>query len=200
MYKVNVSIEGTVGLLQNKFSTPELEGLMEGAKKNIGKEDYSLEWLEKSYLTQNGLVYQPASHIEGSIVKSATQFKIKGRGNKTWKDAIRAYVYCVPDEIPMLFNSESVKAPTAKLLTEPTDALRVDIRRVKVQRAAVARSRLMINEGWQLDFTLEVQDDQVRDKVLREILEEAGRAVGIGDFRPRYGRFIVTRFDIANGQ
>lgn len=200
MYKVNVSIEGTVGLLQNKFSTPELEGLMKGAKKNIGREDYSLEWMEKSYITEGGQVYQPASHIEGSLVKSAVSFKIKGKFNKTWKDAIRAYVYCVPDEIPMLFNGKPIKAPGSELITKPTSALRVDIRRVKVQRAAVARSRLMINEGWQLDFVLEVQDNQVRDAVLREILEEAGRAVGIGDFRPRYGRFAVTRFDIVNGQ
>lgn len=199
MYKVNVSIEGVVGLLQNKFSGAELENLMEGATKVTGKADYSYEWQEKLYATSEGFLFQPAAHIEGALVKSAASFKIKGRGSKTWKDPIRAYVYCTPDEPLLLWNGEPIPEPGPELLTEPTEAIKVDIRRVRVQRAAVARSRLFINPGWELSFQLEVHDSQVRDSVLREILDEAGRAVGVGDFRPRYGRFVVTQFDVVDG-
>lgn len=196
MYKVDVSIKGTVGLLQNKFSGAELDNLQTGATKVTGKVDYSNEWQEKLYATSDGFLFQPAAHIEGSLVKSAAAFKIKGRGSKTWKDPIRAYVYCVPDEPLLLWEGEPIPEPTSELLTNPTDAIKVDVRRVRVQRAAVARSRLFINEGWELKFTLEIHDTQVGPDVLREILDESGRAVGIGDFRPRYGRFIVILFDV----
>jgi hypothetical protein len=35
--------------------------------------------------------------------------------------------------------------------------------------------------------------------VLNSILVKAGESVGIGDYRPRFGRFIVTRFEKSNG-
>ena len=83
-------------------------------------------------------------------------------------------------------------APKADLLLQPTEHLSVSVMRVIVQRAAVARARLQIAPGWELKFNLEVHDDQVRPDVIPEIMVEARRAVGIGDFRPRYGRFEVT--------
>lgn len=68
--------------------------------------------------------------------------------------------------------------------------------RVKVKQAAVARSRLMIGAGWELQFSIEVQDERLSPEVMKAVLEEAGRAVGIGDYRPRYGRFAVEQFQV----
>lgn len=196
MYVANVVIEGTAPLLQHSFTKNSLAILMEGSKKQTGAQDYSLEWLTTMYLTTSGYLCQPAAHIEGAMVKAATSFKVKGARGKTWKDAIRAYCYVSPDEIPHIRNGEYVPAPGVELMSAPTEYLSVNVMRVVVQRSAVARARLLIQPGWQLGFTVEVQDDQVRPEVVQEILTEAGRAVGIGDFRPRYGRFKIAAFAV----
>lgn len=193
MYEVKVKIRGIVPLLQHRFAS--LDSLMEGATKKTGASDYSLEWMDTMYVNPDGVLFQPAAHIEGALVGAAVLFKVKGRGGKTWKDAVRAYCYVLPEEIVHLRDGEPVRAPGPEILRHPTEHLRVDVRQVRIKRAAVARSRLLIAAGWELAFRVEVHDEQVRPDVLLAILDESGRAVGIGDFRPRYGRFEVVQFE-----
>jgi hypothetical protein len=182
-----------VPLLQHRFAPPELDRLMQGATRKSGAPDHSLEWLETMYVTDGGFLYQPASHIESAMVKAAGTFKIKGARGKTWKDPVRAYCYVKPERVLHLYQGQPVQAPGAELLHTPTEHLSVSVMRVVVQRAAVARLRLMIAKGWELAFQLEVHDEQMRPDIVRDILSEAGRAVGIGDNRPRNGRFEVIR-------
>lgn len=61
---------------------------------------------------------------------------------------------------------------------------------VTVQRAKVNRTRPIFNQ-WQLDIELQYEDSVVTEKKLHEWLEVAGLQCGIGDWRPRYGRFSV---------
>ncbi len=196
MYCVHVRIRGIVPILQHRFTPAQLGTLMQGATKKTGAVDYSLEWMESMHITQDGWLCQPATHLEGAMVDAARRFGIKGGRGRTWKEAIRAYCYVQPEELIHLRAGQPVRAPGPELLNSPTDYLRVDTRRVRVKQAAVARSRLLIAEGWELDFRVEVHDEQVQADVLSEILNEAGRAVGIGDFRPRYGRFSVVTFEM----
>lgn len=192
----SASIQGIAPILHHKFSDSTLDALSkrESVRKS-GKPDYSAEWMQTMYSHQ-GYVYQPVSHIEGAMVKAATRFKT---GRMTWKDPFRAYVYVMgdqnsPDKIFHYFNGHPIQEPTIELMSEPTEALSVSVMRVVVQRAAVARSRLQIEIGWQLNFTIEVHDDQIPGDLVHKVLVEAGRAVGIGDFRPRFGRFEVISF------
>lgn len=194
MYSIDVHIQGSTPLLQHKFAPAALATLMEGASKRTGAPDYSLEWLDTMYVTLDGYLCQPATHVEGALVRAGSAFKVKGKSGKTWRDAMRAYCYVQPNDIVHLYQGNSVKAPGPELLTTPTEHLSVNVMRVIVNRSAVARLRLMIGAGWELAFTIEVHDEQLRPEVVRTILDEAGRSVGIGDFRPRYGRFRVTLF------
>jgi hypothetical protein len=197
MYTTQVRIRGTVPLLQHRFAPEQLGSLMQRATRPPGATDYSSEWSEGMYATADGHLHQPATHLEGALVKAAATFKIKGGGGKTWKDPIRAYCYVLPEQILHLRDHQPVKAPSDDLLTYPTDYLSVSMMRVIVQRSAVARARLQIAAGWELAFALEVYDPQVSAEVVEQILREAGRAVGIGDFRPRYGRFEVIQFEVS---
>lgn len=195
MYQIDVEISGVAPLLQHRFPLATLSMLMDGARRKTGAQDYSMEWLDTMY-TRDGQLVQPATHIEGALVKAAAGFRIKGSKNKTYKDLFRAYVLVEPDEIPHLRGGQPVTAPGPELLSAPTKDLCVNVQRVIVNRAAVARARLQVNAGWTLNFTITVNDDQIRPEVVQTILEEAGRAVGIGDYRPRYGRFVVTAFTL----
>lgn len=197
MYVINAHIRGTAGLLQHAFGQATLDDIQEKSKARTGTPDYSLEWLDTMYVDRGGLLCQPASHLEGAMQRAAASFTMTGKRGRTWKDPIKAYVYVSPDDIPHIRDGAYVQAPDASLLKNPTESMSVSIMRVKVQRAAVARSRLLLAPGWELAFKIEVQDTQVPAGTVKQILEEAGRAVGIGDYRPRYGRFEVISFEAA---
>lgn len=193
--RYRVSIVGVSPLLQHKFPDTVLNGLMNGVRKRSGENDYSLEWLDTLYAHADGYLVQPASHIEGAMVKAATQFKIKGARGKTWKDATRGFISVAPELIPHLHNGECIPVPDESLMEVANDLMSVSVMRVVVQRSAVARARLQIETGWNLQFDIHCIEEQMSGEVIRTILEHAGHSVGIGDFRPKYGRFEVDAFN-----
>jgi hypothetical protein len=73
----------------------------------------------------------------------------------------------------------------------------LDTRRVVVQRSGINRSRPGFYEGWEAQgkFGVLLPEYITRER-LQEALSVAGRLVGVGDFRPTYGRFAVSQFEI----
>jgi hypothetical protein len=72
----------------------------------------------------------------------------------------------------------------------------VDKRRVTVQRVnSITRERPAFHAGWAVtvDF-LVTTPEYISPDLLHEVTTLAGRLVGVGDFRPSYGRFQVTHF------
>ncbi|MBY0512744.1 MAG: hypothetical protein K2P78_02390, partial [Gemmataceae bacterium] len=68
---------------------------------------------------------------------------------------------------------------------------------VMVQRQGITRSRPAFNAGWRATFLVSVlTPEYVKPSDLLAVLTQAGRLVGVGDFRPTYGRFQVVRFEI----
>lgn len=190
MYTVSVQVEGISPLLQHKYPLPDFENLSKGGKQKTGEVNYSEEWRQYLYANADGEVYQPALHFDGAMVKAAAGYKIQGARGKTYKDLFKGNVFCSPDEI--LYG---IKTPNT-LDADADKPLYLDVRPVVVQRARVVRIRPAFKPGWKLDFEITVLDDQVPANVVNEVLSLAGRTVGIGDFRPRFGRFMVTRFEV----
>lgn len=188
-YRVDVTVEGIAPLMQHRFGEAAIQDA-QSTKKASGEKDYSEEWRDTIYVLPNQEIYEPAMHLEAAMVKAAVNFKIRGKRGKTYKDLVKAAVYVEPDRIPT-----GIKVPE-KPTYNPEEPFYIDLRPVKVQRARVMRSRGALAKGWKLNFDILVIDDQLPATVLKEILDEAGRAVGIGDYRPRFGRFIVTKFEV----
>lgn len=191
MYTIDASIVGTAPLLQHAFGLPQLDSLSE--TKRVGKQDYSTEWMNTMYVMPDGRLGQPASHIEGTLAAASVEFKFTGK--KTFKSAVKGFVIVEPQLIPHVYNGEFVMAPSEELMVAPTPIMDVYVCRVVVNRAAVARSRLRVFPGWQLDFQIQVVDEMLQPDDLKRILEHAGRTKGIGDDRPKHGRFQVARFE-----
>jgi hypothetical protein len=188
MYTVNVQVEGIAPLLQHRFPMPDFDDLSKGGKKKTGETDYSQEWRNYLYIS-GGEVYQPATHFDGCLIKAAAGYKIQGSRGKTYKDLFKGNVFCSPDEIP-----HGIEAPET-LDTDADKPLYLDVRPCVVQRARIVRVRPAFKPGWKLNFEITVLDDQIPPNVVSDVLAMAGRTVGIGDFRPRFGRFMVTRFE-----
>ena len=66
-----------------------------------------------------------------------------------------------------------------------------------VQRAGITRERPAVAAGWSVTVLFMVTTPVYIDPImLRQTLVQAGRLVGVGDFRPSFGRFSVTGFEL----
>jgi hypothetical protein len=189
MYQVNVSIVGIAPLLQHRFPMPSLEVQSKGGKKNTGAVDYSMEWKDSLYITSDGMIYQPSSHIERALVKAAANFKVTGKRGRSYKDLVTASIVIDPEKIP-----HNIKAPDS-LSEDADEVLYQDRRPVIVMRSRVVRARPAFKPGWKLDFTITVIDDELPAEILQDCLTLAGKTNGLGDYRPKFGRFSVARFE-----
>lgn len=61
---------------------------------------------------------------------------------------------------------------------------------VRVGQARVMRTRPIFRR-WSAAIEIEYLDDQMDEREVLDILRTAGRLIGLGDWRPRYGRFVV---------
>lgn len=190
MYTVDVKVVGTAPLMQHRFPIPDYADLSKGGKQVSGSVDYSEEWREYLYVDGDREIYQPATHFESSMVKAAVNFKITGKRGKTYKDLFRAAVFVTPETI-----LHGIKEPES-LDTDADNDLYLDLRPVVVNRARVVRIRPTFKAGWELEFEIEVIDDQIPPNIVQDVLTMAGKTVGIGDFRPKFGRFSIARFEV----
>jgi hypothetical protein len=187
MIEYTIVIEGIVPLLQHRYVfKDELE---QASKKKSGSIDYTEEWKKGLYYTEETGLYQPAVHIEGAMIKAASNFQITGRGKRTYKDLFKSAVFVAPDAISYGYDGMDADGLRA--------AGKISVHRavVVVAKSRVERLRPMLPVGWRLSFTVQVHDEQIQKSVLKDILDHAGKFVGIGDYRPRYGRFLVTHFE-----
>jgi len=173
--QVKVEIEGTAPLLQHRF--PEEENPERKSKKRI-KEFAAREDCEKAlYQDEKGEIYQPASHILGALVRAGARFLFERRAS--FSSVIKSSVIVKPDAIPHVFQKWAI-----------------DRRPVVIQRARIMRARPRFDK-WALRFEIEFDEDLIGKDKLKEILDFAGARIGIGDFRPLFGRFMVTKFEEA---
>ena len=54
-----------------------------------------------------------------------------------------------------------------------------------------------MRQGWQAKFELIVLTPEYIDPMqLHQVTSQAGLLVGVGDFRPTFGRFVITNWEV----
>jgi hypothetical protein len=173
--KYRVLIRGTCPLLMNKFDDNKRTNTI---IKSGSKDHNPIEEAEIAlHKNKEGIICQPASHIESAMIRASTSYNMAGRGKKTYKDAFKGGIFVEPELIP-----------------HKNQKWEIDSRNVVIQRARIMRARPRFNE-WELEFTIINIDERIRKEILKEILSDAGRHFGIGDYHPRFGRFEVIEFE-----
>ena len=177
MREIEVTIRGVAPLLQHKMSLEEEAQLSSKTKKSTGqhKGDDPETFLYKV----KGTICQPAEHILQAIIKRLGGYKIQGKGKKTYLEMGKGSLNIVPDMIPHKIQD-----------WEPDSRTVV----IKATKGRVVRVRPKLTD-WELDFKIEIINDELPVEVIKAALDDAGREGGLGDFRPRFGRFIVTNFE-----
>lgn len=178
-YRVEVEIEGVSPILFHAWNCESVEGKSNAKKGSKEKKTDDVE----SYVYKNEKeeLCIPGTYLRGSIVNAAKFRQDPRSPRKSAADLFKAGVVSLTD--------------LASLGVKTWDFM--DKRRVTIQRNAITRQRPAMNAGWKATFIVLVNLPEYIDaQFLNDIIQSAGKLIGLGDFRPTYGRFNVTGFRI----
>jgi len=176
-YVVQAEIVGTSPFLFHRWS---VEGVEEKARASKGSKAKKTDDTESYvYRDSKGNLAIPSEYFRMSII-GAAKFKQDPRSpRKSAMDIFKAGIIALDE-----YCSLGVK-----------DWDYLDRRRVVIQKSAITRSRPAMQIGWRIKVRLEcVLPEYISDQLLNEVFQSAGRLVGVGDFRPSFGRFQVVKF------
>lgn len=172
--QIEVTIVGTSPLLMNARPMDETP---KGFEKRPAEEQAArAEYRD----VESGQLYIPAENIQRCLVSSGSYSK--GKGKATLKKLIAACVLVSPQRLLLGVSDYDVDSRYVV---------------VKATGGRILRHRPKIN-SWKVTMTVEYDDGLVSAKELREVFDNAGKLVGVLDFRPEclgpFGRFIVTHW------
>lgn len=178
-YVATVVLEGTSDILFHRWSNEDVKEKGDAAKGSKAKKTDNLE--AYVYRCDDGTVAIPGEYLRGSIL-GAAKFRQDPRSpRKSMADLAKAAIVSL--------------TPLASLGLKTWDF--EDRRRVTIQRNAITRCRPACKAGWRAEFDLMVNlPEYVGPQCLNELIQQAGRLIGLADFRPTYGRFQVIGFSI----
>jgi hypothetical protein len=184
METINMKLTGVSPLLMHsdRFANP-LDPLTKAHKELTGKkkktdEDHEAialsEWRGSLYFDKTLGPYIPGQNIEAVITcgaklqKLGTKFK---QGFMVKEDKVKLE-YVGPRIVEALQN----------------DVRFIDMRSVKVQQARLQRCRPIFAE-WSLSFTILFNPEVIEKRDVLKAIDDAGMLIGLGDYRPRFGKF-----------
>lgn len=186
MKTVTIEATGTSPLLMHsdKLANPLHPSTKKHKKMTSNKrktdEDHEAimlsEWIASLYYDDAVGVHIPAMCLEACLRESAKLRKLGKqfqRGMMVMEDKIKLQ-YDGPKDIEKL----------------KKDMRFMDVRSVKVQRAKLMRCRPIFND-WSFSCEVAYDESQINDDDMVNVANDAGRLIGLLDYRPRFGRFEV---------
>ena len=183
--KIEIEICGSTPLLCNRFSDVAAEKSSNGSRGSSAAEERGtpLEIAKsKLYLGLSGEPMIPQPNLFRCLVEG-------GRFHKIGKSQITT------SRASMLFSCVEIEG--AEIAIDHKEPWRVDTRAVRIPSTGgrILAHRPMFDD-WHLSFVADLDTSILGPKLLRQIIDDAGKRIGLGDFRPAckgpYGRFVVT--------
>lgn len=177
-YSVAVRLEGAADFLFHRWNADEVDVKSKAAKNSTAKKTDNIE----SYVYRNdgGELCIPGEYLRQAIIHAAKFRQDPRSPRKSAMDLFKAGVV-----------SMTALASLGKVKWDYEDR-----RRVVIQRNGVNRTRPAMKAGWTADFDLMVLlPEYITRDDLHQTISNAGRLIGLGDFRPTYGRFNIVKFD-----
>lgn len=178
-YRVSVTLTGDCPMLFHAWSCESVQSKADAKKGSKEKKTDDVE----SYVVRNekGEVCIPGSYLCGSICKAAKFHQDPRSPRKSALDLFKAGVVSLTD--------------LASLGVKECDYL--DKRRVVIKMSAITRTRPAMHKGWTATFILMViLPEYIDSSMLNSVIAQAGKLIGLADYRPTYGRFSITNFKV----
>jgi hypothetical protein len=190
MKKFNVKIVGVTPYLQHRIDDQKLEEWEKNRKFIIERDDIAKADLDRalfySHSDEQGF-FIPSEHIRGSLINGSKNNKSKvGGATRSMKSIVAGMFFVYPEKIRSL--------DASAMVIDKRSAVNRNIK----ARIICIRPKW---EQWSASFQIWVDNDTITKETVRQILENAGRYVGIGSFRPEhngmFGRFEIESFELA---
>lgn len=189
MYQVQMTWEGIADLLFNRMTEADLSGIR-GGNSSGDKTDAQRQaaaW-DKVYADSEGL-YMPAWTVKKVILEGAHTAGIK-LNRKPLRQRLAATLF-VQGIGGRFVNEKGKPVKKADYLSEVVGRIPPGPR----GKTTIVR-RPALRLGWRLIATAAVLDDGVPEKSIQQAIEAAGPYVGIGAWRPEFGRFHLLDFTV----
>jgi hypothetical protein len=180
-YVATATVEGTSAFLFRRWSVEGVAAKAKAAKGSKAKKEDDVA----SYVWRlpSGELGMPGEYFRGTLVNAARYRQDPRSPRKSAMELFKAGVVALTE--------------LCGLGTSDWDYL--DRRRVQVQRNAITRVRPAMLAGWHCTVQLQILlPEYIEPQALHETLALAGRIVGVGDFRPTFGRFQITQWSVAS--
>ena len=178
-YRASVTISGHADILFHRWNNESIAEKASAAKGSAAKKSDNVE----SYVWRNeeGMICLPGEYLRGSVVMAAKFHQDPRSPRKSAMDLFKAGVVSLTD--------------LASLGAKDWDY--EDKRRVVIQRSGITRVRPAMRKGWKATIELMITTPEyINPEFLQQVITKAGLLVGVGDFRPTYGRFGITNFEV----
>jgi hypothetical protein len=178
-YAVEVVLVGTAPILFHRWDDASVERKAKAAKNSQTKKSDDVE--SYVYRTSDGEIGIPGKIFKACLREAGRSLPDPRSPRKSARDLVLSTVQVEPFISSLGRTSWDV----------------LDVQRVVVMRTAVSRTRPMFQEGWKVGFDVVVlAPEYVSPDWLHDLITRAGRFVGLGDFRPDYGRFRMDSFQV----
>src|SRR5260221_2347098 len=161
---VHVRIEGISPLLVNQFHEEAADEATTGVHARRERLSPQEDATKRLYPQNGNGPMFPAENIRQSIIGASSRTKI---GRRSATTDVAAAVYIFPEMLSLEgewhVDSRAVVIPATK--------------------GRITRHRPMFND-WSISFDLQINVDLIDQRTVKEIVENAGALVGVGDFRP----------------
>ena len=182
---VQVTIQGTTPLLMNRFTAENEIKVSSGiSSAALGSRGMPREQaIKTAYIDSNGMLYVPGPNVFRCLIEAGKYLKAGKSKVTTQKSSM----------IPAGISLQEIVLPFG------TDQFEVDSRSVVIPSTGgrVMKHRARLDE-WKLTFTLDVDETMFDLRFVRQLVDDAGRRIGLGDFRPDrkgpFGKFKVIKW------
>ena len=201
-YTASVTIEGAADLLFHRWNSEAVDEKARSAKGSKAKKSDNVETYV--YRNDKNEICLPGEYLRMAIIMAAKFRQDPRSPRKSAMDLFKAGVVSTTPLAP-IFSAERLaearlgeqrpgRARHGMAASDQWDYL--DVRRVMIQRNGINRTRPAMKAGWRATFDLLINLPEYIDRnSLRETIEQAGRLIGVGDFRPTFGRFGIVAFE-----
>ena len=184
--KYKITIEGITPLLCNMFTdAAQMKATNGNSVTTVGDKGTPQEQAEqKLYIGLDGKPMIPQPNMLRCIIDAGTYFKAGKSKVTTQKTSL----------IPACVEIEGAEIPL-----KHKDPWAVDTRAVRIPSTG---GRILCHRpcfhDWRLSFMLNLDTTILSGRMLRDIIDTAGKRIGLGDYRPAckgpFGRFVVVEW------
>lgn len=180
-YIVTVEITGSCPIIFHRWSCEDVASKANAKKGSKEKKSDNTEGYV--YRNEDNHICLPGEYLRMAMCMAA-KFKQDPRSpRKSAFDLFKAGIVPLTELAPINGG------------TKDWDFL--DQRRVVIQRNSITRMRPAFLKGWSAEIDLMINVPEYIDfSLFSDVLSMAGRLIGVGDFRPTYGRFDIARCQV----